>query len=519
MHWSIELANQVLKKYSNKDRYTIASGISPSGSVHIGNYREFVTNYYVARALQNMGKNVRMIFSWDEFDRFRKVPKNFPSHINYADSIGKPYTEVPSPYPNFKSSADFFEQEFIRALEDLQMNEIPVQMIFQSAEYRSGRYNKNIIEAVSKRKQIYDIINSFKSAKTDGENKIKRDDYFPITIYCGVCGRDNTKILCYDEKTNMLEYECACGEKCKIDLKTADNVKLVWKVDWPMRWREEDVSFEAAGIDHHSKGGSFEVATEIARKIFGIEPPCSVCYGFIGIKGAGDMHSSSGNNYTPAQLLHVYEPELLRYLFAKYSPRDAFDFAFDDTIIRHYAEFDGGVTSTEDYIKTVYDLALFQKTKMNRVGFGTLTTVAPIAGFNKELTLKILTKTNVENLNNFHERFALAKYWLETFAPDKIYKPRTEFHQSYFDSLNDEQRQVLAKLKDYLQTLRTEKEIQEFLYSIINDESLTKKENQSRQQSYFKIFYNMLFGQDSGPRLYLYLASCDKNEFLHLLHP
>ena len=58
----------------------------------------------------------------------------------------------------------------------------------------------------------------------------------------------------------------------------------------------------------------------------------------------------------------------------------------------------------------------------------------------------------------------------------------------------------------------------EYLYSIINDPNLSKKENQKKQQYYFKIFYNALFGTDMGPRLYLFLAAMDKEQYLHLLH-
>lgn len=69
-----------------------ASGISPSGSVHIGNFREIITTYFVVRALQKLGKNTRFIFSWDDFDRFRKVPKNIDS--SYEKYIGMPYSEI-----------------------------------------------------------------------------------------------------------------------------------------------------------------------------------------------------------------------------------------------------------------------------------------------------------------------------------------------------------------------------------------------------------------------------------------
>ena len=63
----------------------------------------------------------------------------------------------------------------------------------------------------------------------------------------------------------------------------------------------------------------------------------------------------------------------------------------------------------------------------------------------------------------------------------------------------------------------TEQEIQQYLYSIINKPELTKKENTVRQQRFFAVFYNVLFGTDKGPRLYLFLSAIDKAKYLNLL--
>ncbi len=519
MHWSIEIANEILKKYPNQKEYVVASGISPSGSVHIGNYREFVTQYYVAKALKSMGKNAREIFSWDEFDRFRKVPKNFPA--DYSVHIGKPYVDIPSPYSENESSAKYFEREFENALERLGMNEIPVQMIYQADEYRSGRYGKEIAFAIKKRKEIYDVIMSF---KTQDGSEGERESYYPVSIYCKKCGKDSVKVLGFNEKTDELEYQCACGEKHKVDVKVADNIKLVWKVDWPMRWKAENVCFEAAGIDHHSEGGSFDVGSKISREIWKSNPPVSACYAWVGIRGVGDMHSSSGINITPNQLLKVYEPEILRYLYAKYPVGDAFDFGFDDTIVRHYMEFDryldkylAGDESIGEYNKTVFDLCLMKGSKGDRVSFGALATVAPLSGFNKELTKKMLKQAGVTSLNNFDNRFESVKFWLENYMPERIYKPLTEFNEEVYKTLNDEEKEILKKLSAFLNDKHTEKEIQEFLYQIINDPNASKKENQLRQQKAFKVFYQMLFGRDDGPRLYLFLSASDKEFYLKLL--
>jgi len=520
MHWSKKIALDVVARHPNVKEYVVASGISPSGSIHIGNYREFITNYYVGKALKALGKKVKMIHSWDNFDRLRKVPKNVAAATTgFEQHIGKALSDIPNPFGD-GSYAEHFQNEFQVALDELQMNEIPFSVKSQYDLYKTKTYAKQIIHALKHRKQIYDIITSFKTQ--DGDEG-ERETYYPIQIYCHTCGRDSTKIVSCSADCESIEYKCACdGKTHTVKISDSDNIKLAWKIDWPMRWKHEGVHFEAAGIDHHSDGGSFDVCSRICREIYDHEPPMSVCYAWVGIKGisSGNMASSTGVNITPETCLAIYEPEIIRWLYAKYDFGASFDFGFDDTITRHYMEFDRGVQKfigkeeMEDYDRTVFELCLFENTKSaNQVSFGTLATVAPLANFDHALVEKMLnTKVDAQ-------RTQKVKFWLENYAPDKIYKLLGSFNKKFFDTLDTNEKATLAKLKEFLQTTRTEKDIQEFLYQIINNPDAPKKENIAAQQRYFKIFYNMLFGRDDGPRLYLYLAVADKQKYLQWLYP
>ena len=76
MHWSEKIAKDIIKRSPDKEEYVCAAGISPSGSIHIGNFRDIATSYFVYKALLKQGKKARLLFSWDEFDRLRKVPVN-----------------------------------------------------------------------------------------------------------------------------------------------------------------------------------------------------------------------------------------------------------------------------------------------------------------------------------------------------------------------------------------------------------------------------------------------------------
>ena len=120
--------------------YTTAAGISPSGVVHFGNFRDVITSYAVYLQLKSQGLNARFIFSWDNFDRFRKVPIGVPE--NFSQYIGMPLSAIPSPAPGFDSYAEYFQKPFEQAMRELG---IEPEYKYQTEEYKSGRYDESIL--------------------------------------------------------------------------------------------------------------------------------------------------------------------------------------------------------------------------------------------------------------------------------------------------------------------------------------------------------------------------------------
>lgn len=94
-HWADQTAVRVIAQKGDKNIYTVASGITPSGVVHFGNFREVITVDFVARALRDRGKDVRFIYSWDNFDTFRKVPKNVPNPETFKPYLRRPIARIP----------------------------------------------------------------------------------------------------------------------------------------------------------------------------------------------------------------------------------------------------------------------------------------------------------------------------------------------------------------------------------------------------------------------------------------
>ncbi len=521
MHWAEKIAEEVIARNPNKEEYVCAAGISPSGSVHIGNFRDVATSYYVVRALRKKGKKARLLFSWDEFDRLRKVPSNIaPLDPEFDKYLGMPYAYIPDPYKKCNSYAEYNEKEFEASLAELG---IDADYRYQAKNYTSGMYVDGIINAIVKRKEIYDILMKYKTQDSDeGE----RETYYPLNVYCEDCKKDTTKVIDSTEDGEQITYKCKCGAVHTVKVREYHYIKLVWKVDWPMRWGVEGVDFEPGGIDHAAASGSFVVASDIAENVLGVKPPLFQGYGWLSIAGLGDMHSSTGNNITPATVLKVYEPDMVRWLFAKYEPKAPFSFNFDDTIIRHYSEFDKGLEAykngtADEYNQSVYEFSLIDGEKtVSKVPFGVLSSVATIVDFNPVAVKEILKKVGVEFTKQDESRLERVKNWITVHQPSKLYKVLTSKNQEFYDTITDEEKVAVKKLYEYIVSNEVigEKDVQQYLYDLINDVALTKKENMLRQQRFFKIFYNLLFGTDMGPRLYLFLAAIDKNQYVELLN-
>ena len=517
MNWAHEVALRIISERPNEEVYTVASGVSPSGYVHIGNFREIATPYLVAKELRKLGKKVRYILSFDEFDRFRKVPGNIDS--SYEKYIGMPYTSLPSPDGSEESYASFMEKRF---LDELKAMDVEVECIYQTKEYQSGRYNEYIKLAMDNREKIFNIIDSFRTQEATNE---ERDNYYPISIYCEKCQKDNTKILSYDSENGIVNYNCSCGHVHSIDLNNATNVKLQWKVDWPMRWMIENVTFETGGVDHSASNGSKAVSERIAREIFNYEPPVYIPYNFIGIKGGGaKMSSSTGNVLTITDLLKVYDKHMIWWFYARFENTHAFDIALDNDVIRYYSEFDRWVKlffsgNIDEKNKKILELTDVKEDYLNYPNFSNLATFLPVVNFDKELLKELLSKENIDiNSKEFNERFEKAKYWIDNYGSDYQLKIVSERNDEYYNSLTDKEREWLEKTKVVLsQEYQTTDELQTALYAVVKDGILADKELKDTQKRYFQIIYNMLLGQDKGPKLGLFLMALNPEEIKKLI--
>ncbi|MDE5654025.1 MAG: lysine--tRNA ligase [Clostridia bacterium] len=528
MHWSESIAQKIIQRNPNKEEYVCAAGISPSGSIHIGNFRDIATSYFVARSLRKMGKKAKLLFSWDEFDRLRKVPVNVAKvNDDMEKYIGCPYVDVPNPFPgsDAKNYAEYFEKEFEASLQ-----KFGIQMEFrhQAQMYRSGKYKDYVLLALQKRGEIFDIIDSHRTQEAqEGE----KEAYYPVSIYCPKCGRDTTKIDTLSEDCTQAEYSCKCGFTGHFDFTKDFNCKLAWKIDWPMRWCYEGVDFEPGGKDHASINGSYDTSKHISKQIFGYDAPIFQGYEFIGISDSGastgKMSGSSGLNLTPETLLKLYQPEVLLWLYSRNEPLKAFNFCLDDGILRQYFEFDKMYNdvkngTADEKTKSIMELVSVEGRDLSTVPMGLIVQLGSVVNFNLKMLELVFEKIGTPfKYEEFKDRLERARYWLEKCSPKDMNKLRTARNWEVYETLNEQEKQEIAQLYDYLKNSTYDlSELQTELYAIpkrVRSLTTEDKELKACQGAFFKNVYKLLIDKEKGPRLYLFLYAIDSSNYLPLL--
>jgi lysyl-tRNA synthetase class 1 len=518
----------VIERFPNVPVYTCAAGISPSGIVHFGNFRDVMTAVLVADALRERGKPVRMVFSWDEFDRFRKVPAGVPA--NFAEHVGKPLAQIPDPEGTMASYAARFEEAFERAMQQLG---VQLEYRYQAKEYQSGRYDDQMMQCLKARTAIAEVMLSFMSDKGKAEKQIDpvkyTAEYYPINLYSRFTGKDSTKILNYDGDSSV-EYECLETKKREVvNLREHRIAKLAWKVDWPMRWGVEGVVFEPGGHDHASPGSSYDVSSAVTNRIFNRPPPVFVGYQFIGLQGLdGKMSGSKGNAVSPGQLLEIYEGPLLKWLYARKTPDQSFSLAFNTEIFRQYDEMDREVAEyragklskpSARALELCFDGSDRLKSPENPIPFRQAVAFGQILQWDGEKVRELSRRLNLGySSESIDARLSHAKAWLVTYNDDQLIQLLTAKNEAHHATMSDEARGFVRKLRESLESgMKEIEELEAMVYAIPKLPELDQKANSVRQRAFFKDVYTLLIGNDTGPRLSTFLWAVDRARIIELL--
>jgi len=291
------------------------------------------------------------------------------------------------------------------------------------------------------------------------------------------------------------------------------------------------VDFEPAGKDHHSEGGSVDTGKKIVKEVYGFEPPVSFQYDFVRIKGrGGKISSSSGEVVSLRDVLEVYQPEIVRYLFAGTRPNSEFAISFDLDVIKIYEDYDrteriyfGAEEVSEkrrEKEKRIYELSQIERVPERlpyQAGFRHLCNLLQINEGNVDRVLDSLRQTfDVEALDHVRARARCGWNWITQFAPESFrfhLKPAGED----LENIDEKERAVLKRLKEEIESHfenheDDEKRLSESIYGIAQELDMVPKD-------LFKLMYRILIGKEMGPRLAAFLLGIGRERILAHLSP
>jgi lysyl-tRNA synthetase class 1 len=297
-----------------------------------------------------------------------------------------------------------------------------------------------------------------------------------------------------------------------------------------MRWEYEKVDFEPAGKDHHSQGGSFDTARHVCKDVYDWDAPVSFRYDFIGIKGsAGKMSSSSGKVINLEDLLRVYTPEVVRYLFAGTRPNTEFTISFDLDVIKIYEDYDRTeriafkVEKAKDEVyqkeRRIYELSQtggVSEAMPFQVPFRHLCNLIQIAGGDSARVIAALEKDtggfSAEQRGRLEARCSRAAYWAAECAPEEFrFSLRGEGEKADLSNSEAEGVRLLReKVVSVIESFADDKSCAEAIYQTAGLAGLEPK-------ALFRAAYQALIGKDQGPRLASFLRSIGRERLLGIL--
>ncbi|MEM4335943.1 MAG: lysine--tRNA ligase [Candidatus Anstonellales archaeon] len=473
-HWAERLANEVIAKKT--EPYIITGGMTTSGPAHLGTVCEFLFPDMVRRVLEGKGRKVKFYFVADIMDAFDSIPASLEEKRKMLEPhLGKPLCYVPSPDSRAKSYGDYFLEQ---AMYLMKVFGVGCEVARVNELYERGAFDKYAKLFFEKLEIVKEIVE-----KTSGRQLPK--DWSPIMPVCEKCGKiATTRVLSYNSNGEYeyscdkdVEYTKGCGFVGKAKI-SDHRYKLQWRLHWPS-WQDYfKTSIEGGGVDHFTKGGSWDTAKEIHRKVFGKEPPIGYKYGFILFEGK-KYSKSKGIGMGMMEIIKLVPPEVVAYTLIKFDLEENIDFVpSKENVLKmiedyeYASELKDAEEKADVKKKKAYELA------GKRTWKAKFRDVLLYYQIYREWDKVERFLGNVEYVKPFIEEWIAKKFVPETY--DFAYRPKkaTGAVKEFFESLKEGMSDV---------------EIHNRIYEFARGSGIEPSE-------FFKQIYQTLIGKDRGPK-------------------
>jgi lysyl-tRNA synthetase, class I len=304
--WPFEEAAKVVHRLeaSGKGHALFETGYGPSGLPHIGTFGEVARTTWVRNAFTALtGLPSRLLAFSDDMDGLRKVPDNVPNREMLTQYLGKPLTRIPDPFGTHDS---FGAHNNARLRDFLDRFGFEYEFASSTEYYASGRFDAALLRILECYKRVIEVI-----LPTLGPDR--RATYSPILPI-----HPKTGIVM---QVPMEQWDAQAGTVVWRDPDTNERFettvkggacKLQWKADWAMRWYALGVDYEMSGKDLID---SVKLSSRICR-VLGSAPPETLTYELFLDEHAQKISKSKGNGLSVDDWLRYAPPEsLAQFMF------------------------------------------------------------------------------------------------------------------------------------------------------------------------------------------------------------
>ena len=492
--WPFQEAIKIIDNFGGFNNFTapekgyvlFETGYGPSGLPHIGTFAEVARTTMVQNAFSSLiNCKTKLITFSDDMDGLRKVPENVPNKDMLSEYLGKPLTSVPDPFEKFES---FGHHNNAKLCSFLDRFNFKYEFISSTERYKNGTFDNTLVNILQNYEEILSII----LPTLRSERKNTYSPFLPISPNTGKVLQ--VKIDEYRVKDNSVVYTDPDSEK-KIEVPvTGGNCKLQWKVDWAMRWMSFDVDYEMCGKDLTE---SVDLASKVC-KIMKKKPPQNLIYEmFLDEKGE-KISKSIGNGIGVDEWLRYASPESLSlYMFQK--PKSAKKLFFDvipkniDEYFSHLNKF-YNMDQKDQLNSPVWHIHNGTPPKFkNEITFNSLLNLVSVCNTIEKDVIWGFVNVYDPSLNSTDNKdFDLLiqysiNYYKDFILPNKKYL-----------NIDDGNKNIFLDIKKFLINIDNESSseiIQTEIYEI------GKKYKFENLREFFKLIYQVLLGQEQGPRL------------------
>ena len=519
--WPFQEARKIVARLKKrpKDEVVFETGYGPSGLPHIGTFGEVARTTMVRhafRVLTDDNIKTRLIAFSDDMDGLRKVPDNVPNRDMMAQHLGKPLSRVPDPFSSEYPSFAAANNARLRAF--LDQFGFDYEFLSSTDCYTSGRFDATLLRVLERFEQIMEIM----LPSLREERAQTYSPFLPISPRTEIVLQ--VPIMAHDAKAGTITYEDPDTKQRVTTLVTGGRTKLQWKPDWAMRWVALGVDYEMAGKDLID---SVTLSGEVCRALGGSVPEGFNYELFLDEQGQ-KISKSKGNGLTIEEWLRYAPPESLS-LFMYREPKAAKRLYFD-VIPRHVDEYQQFLEAYERQdlrqrlANPVWHIHSGNPPKPNMpISFSMLLTL--VASSNAE---------NAETLWGFIGRYrpgvtpqthpkldALVRYAIHYFRdfvlPQKRFREPTEGERAALLDLREALSQLPADA--------TAEQIQQVVYEVGRREPFLDKSGKVKSKDgrpgvtldWFNMLYQVLLGQEKGPRFGSFVAVYGLNNTIEMI--